>query len=157
MFFSVSDPPDAAISAATAEWFVGLEKAELMCSSGGYPKPENVTWKRYRQPASKTEYWLFAPVWSAATINSIQTLRSSFYFYFILYMALECVSKHVQVTYSRRTLNNREACWTHFLSKSQYENCSRRLPKSKLGKEFRGHSHARKRDTRKGRRYILST
>lgn len=49
MLFSVSDPPDAAISSATAEWFVGLKKAELVCSSGGYPKPENVTWKWYRQ------------------------------------------------------------------------------------------------------------
>lgn len=71
MIFSVSVPPDATISPATAEWSVGLEKAELMCSSGGYPKPENVTWKWYSQPASNTGYELFASVWAPATINSI--------------------------------------------------------------------------------------
>ncbi|XP_056913665.1 nectin-4 [Takifugu flavidus] len=44
-YLIVHYPPDAAISSATAEWFVGLKKGELVCSSGGYPKPENVTWK----------------------------------------------------------------------------------------------------------------
>uniref|UniRef100_UPI0037E9624E nectin-4 isoform X2 n=1 Tax=Semicossyphus pulcher TaxID=241346 RepID=UPI0037E9624E len=42
----VQYPPDAAISAGTDDWFAGLEKAELVCSSGGYPKPENITWTR---------------------------------------------------------------------------------------------------------------
>ncbi|XP_044224977.1 nectin-4 isoform X2 [Thunnus albacares] len=41
----VQYPPDATISAATGDWFVGLEKAELVCNSGGYPKPQNLTWK----------------------------------------------------------------------------------------------------------------
>lgn len=54
--FSAPDPPDAAISPATAEWFVGLEKAELMCISRGYPKPENVTWKWYSHSARNTTW-----------------------------------------------------------------------------------------------------
>eukprot|EP00064_Thunnus_orientalis_P019095 superscaffoldBa00004629_g19205 len=41
----VQYPPDATISAATGDWFVGLEKAKLVCNSGGYPKPQNLTWK----------------------------------------------------------------------------------------------------------------
>uniref|UniRef100_A0A4W6BUC9 Ig-like domain-containing protein n=1 Tax=Lates calcarifer TaxID=8187 RepID=A0A4W6BUC9_LATCA len=41
----VQYPPDATISSATQNWYVGLEKAELVCNSGGYPKPQNVTWK----------------------------------------------------------------------------------------------------------------
>lgn len=45
--FLLSDPPDATISAPTGDWFVGLEKAELACNSGGYPKPQNLTWKWY--------------------------------------------------------------------------------------------------------------
>ncbi|XP_074508195.1 nectin-4 isoform X1 [Sebastes fasciatus] len=40
----VQYPPDATISAGTGDFFVGLEKAELVCSSGGYPKPQNITW-----------------------------------------------------------------------------------------------------------------
>ncbi|XP_068587465.1 nectin-4 isoform X1 [Cebidichthys violaceus] len=40
----VQYPPDATISAGTGDWFVGLEKAELVCGSGGYPKPQNITW-----------------------------------------------------------------------------------------------------------------
>ncbi|XP_041805930.1 nectin-4 isoform X1 [Chelmon rostratus] len=40
----VQYPPDATITAATGNWFMGLEKAELVCSSRGHPKPENVTW-----------------------------------------------------------------------------------------------------------------
>uniref|UniRef100_H3C5Y3 Nectin cell adhesion molecule 4b n=1 Tax=Tetraodon nigroviridis TaxID=99883 RepID=H3C5Y3_TETNG len=44
-YLTVHYPPDAAISASQAKWFVGLKKAELMCSSGGYPKPDNFTWK----------------------------------------------------------------------------------------------------------------
>ncbi|XP_044076684.1 nectin-4 isoform X2 [Siniperca chuatsi] len=40
----VQYPPDATISTATGDWFVGLEKAELVCVSGGYPKPQNITW-----------------------------------------------------------------------------------------------------------------
>lgn len=62
MIFSLPDPPDVAISSATADWFLGLEKAELICSSGGFPKPENVTWKRYSQLASNIGYELFASV-----------------------------------------------------------------------------------------------
>ncbi|XP_053185555.1 nectin-4 isoform X2 [Scomber japonicus] len=41
----VQYPPDATISAPTGDWFVGLEKVELACNSGGYPKPQNLTWK----------------------------------------------------------------------------------------------------------------
>ncbi|GAA6230571.1 nectin-4-like isoform X1 [Lates japonicus] len=41
----VQYPPDATISSATQNWYVGLEKAELACNSGGYPKSQNVTWK----------------------------------------------------------------------------------------------------------------
>lgn len=40
----VQYPPDATISAGTGDWYVGLEKAELVCSSGGYPKAQNITW-----------------------------------------------------------------------------------------------------------------
>ncbi|TMS09310.1 Nectin-4 [Larimichthys crocea] len=40
----VQYPPDATISTDNGKWFVGLEKAELLCKSGGYPKPENITW-----------------------------------------------------------------------------------------------------------------
>ncbi|KAM6920300.1 nectin-4 isoform 1-T1 [Lycodopsis pacificus] len=40
----VQYPPDATISAGAGDWFVGLEKAELVCGSGGYPKPQNITW-----------------------------------------------------------------------------------------------------------------
>ncbi|XP_034558567.1 nectin-4 isoform X2 [Notolabrus celidotus] len=39
-------PPDATISADTDDWFAGLENAELVCSSGGNPKPDNITWTR---------------------------------------------------------------------------------------------------------------
>ncbi|XP_037313372.2 nectin-4 [Pungitius pungitius] len=42
----VQYPPDAAIAAETGDWFAGLENAELVCSSGGHPKPQNVTWTR---------------------------------------------------------------------------------------------------------------
>ncbi|XP_039999033.1 nectin-4 [Xiphias gladius] len=37
-------PPDATISTASGDPYVGLEKAELVCESGGYPKPQNITW-----------------------------------------------------------------------------------------------------------------
>lgn len=40
----VQYPPDATISSTTENWFEGLEKAELTCNSGGYPKPHNITW-----------------------------------------------------------------------------------------------------------------
>ncbi|XP_056148923.1 nectin-4 isoform X2 [Lampris incognitus] len=40
----VQYPPDATISTEKENWFVGLEKAELTCNSGGYPKPQNITW-----------------------------------------------------------------------------------------------------------------
>ncbi|XP_026229927.1 nectin-4-like [Anabas testudineus] len=40
----VQYPPDATISASSGDWYVGLESAELVCESGGYPKPQNVTW-----------------------------------------------------------------------------------------------------------------
>ncbi|XP_060901333.1 nectin-4 isoform X1 [Labrus mixtus] len=42
----VQYPPDATISAGTDDWFAGLERAELMCGSGGNPKPDNITWTR---------------------------------------------------------------------------------------------------------------
>ncbi|KAM6990615.1 nectin-4 [Tautogolabrus adspersus] len=42
----VQYPPDATISAGTDDWFAGLEQAELMCGSGGNPKPDNITWTR---------------------------------------------------------------------------------------------------------------
>lgn len=66
VFVSVSDPPDATISSATQNWYVGLEKAELVCNSGGYPKPQNVTWKWYRQQpvcCSYIQYLRFISVW----------------------------------------------------------------------------------------------
>ncbi|KAM4605171.1 nectin-4 isoform 1-T2 [Polymixia lowei] len=40
----VQYPPDATISTGKKDWFVGLEKAELTCTSGGFPKPQNITW-----------------------------------------------------------------------------------------------------------------
>ncbi|XP_047444622.1 nectin-4 isoform X2 [Mugil cephalus] len=40
----VQYPPDATISTPSGHWHVGLEKAELVCEVGGYPKPENITW-----------------------------------------------------------------------------------------------------------------
>ncbi|XP_022613874.1 nectin-4-like [Seriola dumerili] len=40
----VQYPPDATISTPSGDLYVGLEKAELLCNSGGYPKPQNVTW-----------------------------------------------------------------------------------------------------------------
>ncbi|XP_073346733.1 nectin-4 [Pagrus major] len=42
----VQYPPDAKISTSTEEWIVGLDKAELVCSSGGNPTPQNITWTR---------------------------------------------------------------------------------------------------------------
>lgn len=45
--FLCLDPPDATVSTPTGDWFVGLEKAELVCATGGYPKPQNITWTRY--------------------------------------------------------------------------------------------------------------
>ncbi|XP_029136615.2 nectin-4 isoform X1 [Labrus bergylta] len=42
----VQYPPDVTISAGTDDWFAGLERAELMCGSGGNPKPDNITWTR---------------------------------------------------------------------------------------------------------------
>ncbi|XP_034039309.1 nectin-4 isoform X2 [Thalassophryne amazonica] len=40
----VQYPPDATITTSTADWYVGLEKAELLCDVGGFPKPQNITW-----------------------------------------------------------------------------------------------------------------
>ncbi|XP_034410709.1 nectin-4 isoform X2 [Cyclopterus lumpus] len=40
----VQYPPDPAIEAGSGDWFLGLEKAELVCVGGGYPKPQNITW-----------------------------------------------------------------------------------------------------------------
>ncbi|XP_030259631.1 nectin-4 isoform X2 [Sparus aurata] len=40
----VQYPPDAKISSTPGDWFVGLDKAELVCSSIGNPKPQNITW-----------------------------------------------------------------------------------------------------------------
>ncbi|CAJ1072862.1 nectin-4 isoform X3 [Xyrichtys novacula] len=37
-------PPDATITSGTDDWFAGLEKAELVCRTGGNPKPDNITW-----------------------------------------------------------------------------------------------------------------
>ncbi|XP_029309976.1 LOW QUALITY PROTEIN: nectin-4 [Cottoperca gobio] len=42
----VQYPPDATISAGSGDWYVGLEKAEMICGAGGYPKPQNFTWTR---------------------------------------------------------------------------------------------------------------
>ncbi|XP_034008875.1 nectin-4 isoform X1 [Trematomus bernacchii] len=42
----VQYPPDAIISSATEDWYVGMENAEMICSGGGYPKPQNITWTR---------------------------------------------------------------------------------------------------------------
>ncbi|KAM9350232.1 nectin-4 [Symphorus nematophorus] len=42
----VQYPPDATITTATEDWYVGLENAELVCSGGGYPKPQDITWTR---------------------------------------------------------------------------------------------------------------
>lgn len=42
----VQYPPDATITPATADWYVGLENAELVCDAGGFPKPQNVSWTR---------------------------------------------------------------------------------------------------------------
>ncbi|XP_063742462.1 nectin-4 isoform X2 [Eleginops maclovinus] len=40
----VQYPPDAAITSTTGDWYVGMKNAELTCSGGGYPKPQNITW-----------------------------------------------------------------------------------------------------------------
>ncbi|KAG7220849.1 hypothetical protein INR49_031301, partial [Caranx melampygus] len=37
-------PPDATIASAPGKLYVGLEKAELVCSIGGYPEPQDITW-----------------------------------------------------------------------------------------------------------------
>ncbi|XP_034470563.1 nectin-4 isoform X1 [Hippoglossus hippoglossus] len=42
----VQYPPDATITSVSGDWFVGLENAELVCDSGGNPKPQNFTWTR---------------------------------------------------------------------------------------------------------------
>ncbi|XP_071777714.2 nectin-4 isoform X1 [Centroberyx gerrardi] len=42
----VQYPPDATISPSKGDWFVGVKNAELSCDSGGYPKPQNITWTR---------------------------------------------------------------------------------------------------------------
>lgn len=36
--------PDATITPSSGPWYVGLEKAELVCECGGNPKPQNFTW-----------------------------------------------------------------------------------------------------------------
>ncbi|XP_068604913.1 nectin-4 [Brachionichthys hirsutus] len=40
----VQYPPDAAISTSATDWFVGLEQAALVCSGGGYPEADSITW-----------------------------------------------------------------------------------------------------------------
>ncbi|KAM4727499.1 nectin-4 isoform 2-T2 [Anableps anableps] len=40
----VQYPPDPSISSPTSHWYVGLEKAELVCEGGGYPNPQSFTW-----------------------------------------------------------------------------------------------------------------
>ncbi|XP_041849102.1 nectin-4 [Melanotaenia boesemani] len=42
----VNYPPDATISSSPGHWYLGLEKAELVCEGKGYPKPQNITWTR---------------------------------------------------------------------------------------------------------------
>ncbi|XP_060940545.1 nectin-4-like [Limanda limanda] len=42
----VQYPPDATITSVSGDWFVGLENAELVCDSGGNPKPQDFTWTR---------------------------------------------------------------------------------------------------------------
>lgn len=44
---SVSDPPDATITTSSSRWYVGLEKAELVCEGRGHPTPQNFTWTWY--------------------------------------------------------------------------------------------------------------
>ncbi|XP_068196012.1 nectin-4 isoform X2 [Antennarius striatus] len=41
----VQYPPDATISTSVADWFMGLENAELVCNGGGSPEPDSITWK----------------------------------------------------------------------------------------------------------------
>uniref|UniRef100_A0A8C6SNU4 Ig-like domain-containing protein n=1 Tax=Neogobius melanostomus TaxID=47308 RepID=A0A8C6SNU4_9GOBI len=41
----VQYPPEVKISAATGEWTVGLEKAELVCNTQAQPEVHNITWK----------------------------------------------------------------------------------------------------------------
>ncbi|XP_008293236.1 poliovirus receptor-related protein 4 [Stegastes partitus] len=40
----VQYPPDASITPSSGQWYAGLEKAELSCEGGGYPKPHNISW-----------------------------------------------------------------------------------------------------------------
>ncbi|XP_060940208.1 nectin-4-like isoform X2 [Limanda limanda] len=42
----VQYPPDATITSVPGDWFAGLENAELVCDSGGNPKPQDFTWTR---------------------------------------------------------------------------------------------------------------
>ncbi|CAB1426929.1 unnamed protein product [Pleuronectes platessa] len=42
----VQYPPDATITSVSGDWFVGLENAELVCDSGGNPKPQDFNWTR---------------------------------------------------------------------------------------------------------------
>ncbi|XP_053293592.1 nectin-4 isoform X1 [Pleuronectes platessa] len=42
----VQYPPDATITSVSGDWFAGLENAELVCDSGGNPKPQDFTWTR---------------------------------------------------------------------------------------------------------------
>lgn len=41
----VQYPPEVKISAGTGDWFVGLEKAELICNTQAQPRVHNITWK----------------------------------------------------------------------------------------------------------------
>lgn len=41
----VQYPPEVKISAGKVDWFVGMEKAELVCEARGQPQVSNVTWK----------------------------------------------------------------------------------------------------------------
>ncbi|CAB1448608.1 unnamed protein product [Pleuronectes platessa] len=40
----VQYPPDPTITSVSGDWFVGLENAELVCDSGGNPKPQDFNW-----------------------------------------------------------------------------------------------------------------
>ncbi|KAM3604700.1 uncharacterized protein V6R79_015067 [Siganus canaliculatus] len=40
----VQYPPDATVFTATEDWYVGLDNAEVVCSSKGNPPPHNITW-----------------------------------------------------------------------------------------------------------------
>lgn len=42
----VQYPPDPKITSPDLQWYVGLEKAELVCDGRGYPEPKSIKWTR---------------------------------------------------------------------------------------------------------------